>query len=65
MLILTRTQGESIQIGEAVTVTVLGVRGGQVRVGIDAPKQIKVLRTELLDRARSTPSSESSESDTG
>lgn len=50
MLILTRNQGESINIGEAVTVTVLGTKGGQVRLGIQAPKQIKVLRSELLDR---------------
>ena len=53
MLILTRNQGESINIGEAVTVTVLGTKGGQVRLGIQAPKQIKVLRSELLDRAPS------------
>ena len=65
MLILTRNQGESINIGEAVTVTVLGVKGGQVRLGIQAPKQIKVLRSELLDRApRSKSSSESPEPDT-
>lgn len=57
MLILTRNQGESINIGEAVTITVLGTKGGQVRLGIQAPKQIKVLRSELLDRK--TPDSES------
>ncbi len=57
MLILTRNQGESINIGEAVTVTVLGTKGGQVRLGIDAPRQIKVLRSELLDRV--APDSES------
>ncbi len=51
MLILTRNQGESINIGEAVTITVLGTKGGQVRLGIDAPKHIKILRSELLDRA--------------
>lgn len=53
MLILTRNQGESLSIGEAVKVTVLGTKGGQVRLGIEAPKQIKVLRTELLDRGDS------------
>ena len=53
MLILTRNQGESLNIGEAVTVTVLGTKGGQVRLGITAPKQIKVLRSELLDRTDS------------
>lgn len=56
MLILTRNQGESIVIGEAVTVTVLGTKGGQVRLGIQAPREIKVLRSELLDRM---PDSES------
>lgn len=61
MLILTRNQGESINIGEAVTVTVLGTKGGQVRLGIEAPKQIKVLRSELLDRPRSEHRSESPE----
>lgn len=55
MLILTRNQGESLNIGEAVTVTVLGTKGGQVRLGITAPKQIKVLRSELLDRTDSEP----------
>ena len=50
MLILTRNQGESLHIGEAVVVTVLGVKGGQVRLGVTAPKAVKVLRSELLDR---------------
>lgn len=50
MLILTRQVGEDIVIGEAVTVSVLGIKQGQVRLGIQAPKQIKVLRGELLDR---------------
>lgn len=55
MLILTRQVGEDIVIGEAVTVQVLGIKQGQVRLGIQAPKQIKVLRGELLDdAARST-----------
>jgi len=63
MLILTRNQGESINIGEAVTVTVLGTKGGQVRLGITAPKQIKVLRTELLDRPDSGRHSEPPEPD--
>lgn len=55
MLILTRQVGEDIVIGEAVTVSVLGVKQGQVRLGIQAPKQIKVLRGELLDADRSVP----------
>ena len=49
MLILTRQVGEDIVIGEAVTVSVLGIKQGQVRLGIQAPKQIKVLRGELLN----------------
>jgi carbon storage regulator len=56
MLILTRQVGEDIVIGEAVTVSVLGIKQGQVRLGIQAPKQIKVLRGELLtDAERSAP----------
>ena len=51
MLILTRQVGEDIVIGEAVTVSVLGIKQGQVRLGIQAPKQIKVLRGELLNDA--------------
>lgn len=50
MLVLTRNQGESIVIGEVIEVTVLGIKGGQVQLGITAPKQIKVLRKELLDQ---------------
>ena len=57
MLILTRQVGEDIVIGEAVTVSVLGIKQGQVRLGIQAPKQIKVLRGELLDRQKD-PSSD-------
>ena len=49
MLILTRRDGESLKIGETVTVTVLAVNGRQVRIGIDAPKDIEILREELLD----------------
>lgn len=50
MLILTRREGESVQIGYDIEVTVLAVRGGQVRVGIDAPQDIAILRGELSDR---------------
>ena len=52
MLILNRRVGESIRIGENVKLTVLGVRGNQVRVGIDAPKDVHILRSELLERDR-------------
>ena len=56
MLILTRQVGEDIVIGEAVTVKILGVKQGQVRLGINAPKQVKVLRGELTsdDSGRDT-----------
>jgi carbon storage regulator len=68
MLILTRQVGEDIVIGEAVTVTVLGIKQGQVRLGIQAPKQIKVLRGELLENPKdpsSAPDNGASAPDTG
>ncbi|MEN8720218.1 MAG: carbon storage regulator CsrA [Oceanococcaceae bacterium] len=50
MLILTRKRGETILIGDNVTVTVLGVKGQQVRIGIDAPKDVNIHREEILTR---------------
>jgi carbon storage regulator len=50
MLILTRRAGESLRIGSDVTVTVLGVKGSQIRIGIDAPKSVPVHRGELYER---------------
>ena len=50
MLILTRRVGETLKIGEDIEVTVLGLRGGQVRMGINAPKAVAVHREEILDR---------------
>jgi len=47
MLVLSRKSQEQIQIGDNVVVTVLQIRGNQVRIGIDAPKEIHVLRSEL------------------
>jgi carbon storage regulator len=52
MLILTRRVGESLKIGEHVTVTVLGIRGNQVRVGIAAPKSVAVHREEIFERIK-------------
>ncbi len=50
MLILTRRVGETVRIGDDVTVTVLSVKGTQVRIGIDAPKTVVVHREEIFER---------------
>ena len=64
MLILTRRVGETLVIGDEVTVTVLGVRGNQVRLGVNAPKDIAVHREEIYQRIQNEKSGEiSSESD--
>ena len=52
MLILTRRVGEAVVIGEEVTVTVLGVKGNQVRIGVNAPKSVTVHRDEIYERIK-------------
>jgi carbon storage regulator len=52
MLILTRRVGENLKIGDNVTVSVLGVKGNQVRVGIAAPKDVPVHREEIYERIK-------------
>lgn len=52
MLILTRRVGETLNIGIDVTVTVLGVKGNQVRIGINAPKHVAVHREEIFERIK-------------
>ena len=56
MLVLSRKFRERIQIGDSIVVTVLEIRGSQVRIGIDAPKQIRVLRSELQHVVSELPS---------
>lgn len=50
MLILTRKVNESLKVGDDVTVTVLGIKGGQIRIGISAPLDVAVHRQEVFER---------------
>lgn len=52
MLILTRRIGETLMIGDDVSITVIGVKGNQVRIGIDAPKDVAVHREEIFNRIK-------------
>ena len=61
MLILTRRVGETLMIGDEVTVTVLGVKGNQIRIGVNAPKHVAVHREEIYERIQTEKSAEKSE----
>ena len=64
MLILTRRVGETVMIGNEVTVTVLGVKGNQVRIGVNAPKDVAVHREEIYERIKREEDQESRTSGT-
>ena len=55
MLILTRRVGEAVHIGNNITLRVLGMKGGQVRIGFDVPKEVNIIRTELLNKPKKEP----------
>lgn len=52
MLVLTRRPGESIIVGQNIVITVIEIKGGQVRIGIDAPREIEVYREEIYEQVR-------------
>ncbi len=52
MLILTRRVGEALMIGDDISISVLGVKGNQVRIGIDAPREVAVHREEIFNRIK-------------
>jgi carbon storage regulator len=63
MLILTRRVGETLMVGDEVTVTVLGVKGNQVRIGVNAPRDIAVHREEIYERIKREQSDHEIEND--
>jgi carbon storage regulator len=58
MLILTRRPGESVKIGDDVTVSILGIKGNQVRIGFNAPKDISIHREEIYERIQASKARE-------
>ena len=63
MLILTRRVGETLMIGDDVTITVLGVKGNQVRIGVNAPKEVAVHREEIYQRIQNEKMGDDIDSD--
>ena len=63
MLILTRRVGETLMIGDDVTITVLGVKGNQVRIGVNAPKEVAVHREEIYQRIQKEKTGDDIDSD--
>ena len=65
MLVLTRKENEVIQIGDGIRVTVVRIQGGRVRIGIDAPNDVRIMRSEIAaDRSDPTAAGETAEPDT-
>lgn len=61
MLILTRRNGETLKIGDDISVTMLGIKGNQIRLGVDAPKDVEVHREEIYLRIKSESKEPTSE----
>ena len=64
MLILTRRVGETLMVGDDVTITVLGVKGNQVRIGVNAPKDVAVHREEIYERIQNEKAGNGTENET-
>ena len=62
MLILTRKEGESLRLGDDITITLVSVKGGHVRIGINAPKEVAVHREEIFQKISEEASSAQSDS---